>query len=152
MDKIGHRAVIQYFHIKDLTPMEIYMDMVATIQDNAPLFTKVKKWAADLKWSRDSLKDCPCHRRSATAATQEIIEKIHDMLLTDQGLTERYIVTELCISRRWVHAIIHNHLGMTKILAGRVPKLLGAKQKWLWYNMSKNNLDIFDADPERFIW
>ena len=40
---------------------------------------------------------------------------------------------------------------MTKVSARWVPKLLGAEQKRLQYKMSKNNLVIFDADPEKFI-
>ncbi|XP_076031923.1 uncharacterized protein LOC143019826 [Oratosquilla oratoria] len=48
MDKTGHRAVIQYIHIKGLTPKEIHVD-------NAPSYSKVKKWATGLKQGRDSL-------------------------------------------------------------------------------------------------
>ena len=75
-------------------------------------------------------------------------EKIHDMFLTDLCLTERFIATELGISQERVHAIIHNHLEMTKVSARWVPKLLGPDQKRLRCNMSKNNLAIFDADPQ----
>ena len=55
------------------------------------------------------------------------------------------------ISQERVHAIIHNHLKITKVLARWVAKLLGAEQKRLRYNMPKNNLVTFDADSERFI-
>ena len=115
MDKIGHRAVIQYLHIKGLTSKEIHEDMVATPQDNASSYSMVKKWAADFKRGRDSLEDGPRHGRPATGTTEEIIDKIHDMLLTDRRLTERYIATELGISQERVHALIHNHLEMTKV-------------------------------------
>ena len=111
----------------------------------------VKKGAADFKWGRDSLEDGPRHERPATVTTQEIIDKIHDMLLTDRRLTKRYIAIELGISQERFLAIIHNHLEMTKVLARWVPKLLRAEQKRLRYSMSKNNLVISNADPERFI-
>ena len=80
--------------------------MVATLQDNAPSYSMIKKWATDFKWGRGSLEDGPNHKRPATVTTLEIINKIHDMLLTDQHLTEQYIVTELGISQEGVHAII----------------------------------------------
>ena len=110
----------------------------------------VKKWAADFKRDRDSLGDDPRQERPATVTTQEI-DKIHYLLLTDRRLTEHFIATELDISQERVHAIIHNHLEMTKVSARWVPKLLGPDQKRLRCNMSKNNLAIFDADPHRFI-
>ena len=62
--------------IKGLTPKEIYEDMVATLQDNAPSCSMVKKWAADFKRGRDSLEDGPRHGRPATFITQEIMDKI----------------------------------------------------------------------------
>ena len=117
MDKIGHRAVIQYLQIKGLTPKEIHEDMVATLQDNAPSYSMVKKWAADFKRGRDSLEDDPHQGRPATVTTQEIVDKIHDMLLTDRCLTVLYIATELGISQERVHAIIHNQLEMMKVSA-----------------------------------
>ena len=49
----------------------------------------IKIWAADFKRVRDSTEDGPGHGRPATVTTQEIIKKIHDMLLTDRRLTER---------------------------------------------------------------
>ena len=88
--------------------------MVATLQDNAPSYSIVKKWAADIKRGRDSLEDDRRHGRPATVTNQEII-KIHDMLLTDRRLTERYIAIELGISQERVHAIIHTHFVMTKV-------------------------------------
>ena len=59
MDKIGHQAVIQYLHIKGLTPKVIHNDMVATLQDNVPLYSMVKKWATNFKRDRDSLENGP---------------------------------------------------------------------------------------------
>ncbi|XP_076055186.1 protein GVQW3-like [Oratosquilla oratoria] len=131
MDKIGYWAVIQYLHIKGLTPKEIHEDMVATLRDNAPSYSMVKKWAADFKQGRDSLEDDPRQGRPATVTTKEVTDKIHDVLLTDRRLTERFIATLLCISQEHVHAIIHNHLEMTKISARWVSKLRGLDQKRL---------------------
>ena len=61
MDKISPRAVIQYLHIKGLTSKKIHEDMVATLQDNAPSYSMVKKWAADFKQGRNNLEDGHCY-------------------------------------------------------------------------------------------
>ena len=42
MDKIGERAVIQYFYKKGLTYKDIHDDMVATLGKDAPSYATVK--------------------------------------------------------------------------------------------------------------
>ena len=104
MDKIGHRAVIQYLHIKGLTPKEIHEDMVATLRDNAPSYSIVRKWTPDFKWGRDSLEDDPCQGKTATVPSQENFFIIHDMLLTDWPLTfyyERFVHLPRMCSRNY---------------------------------------------------
>ncbi|XP_076039465.1 histone-lysine N-methyltransferase SETMAR-like [Oratosquilla oratoria] len=125
--------------------------MVGNLRGNAPLNSIIKTWAADFIHGRDSLEDDPRPGRPATVTTQEIIDKIHDMLLTDQCLTEHFIATELGISQERVHAFINNHLVMMKVSDRWVPKLLGPDQKRLRCNMSMNNLAIFYGNPQIFI-
>ena len=79
MDKVGYCAAILCLYIKGITPKEIYKNMVANLQDNTPSCSVVKKWVANFKWGRDSLKDGPRHGRPATVTTQEIFDKIHNM-------------------------------------------------------------------------
>ena len=103
--------------IKDLTPKEIHVDMLATLWDNAPSYSMIKKWATDFRRGRDTLEDDPRQGRPATVTTQEIIYKIHDMLPTSRHVTERFIATQLGTSQERVHAIIHNQLEMMKVSA-----------------------------------
>ena len=91
MDEAGLRAVIMFLHIKGLSPKEIHKDMQATLQDNAPSYTMVKKWSAEFKRGRKSLEDDPRPRRPVNVSTKANIDKIHDMLLSDQRLTKRNI-------------------------------------------------------------
>ncbi|XP_076035341.1 protein GVQW3-like [Oratosquilla oratoria] len=102
--------------------------MVSTLRDNAPSYSVVKKWADDFRRGRESLEDDPRQGRPATVTTQEIIDKIHDMSLTDRRLIKRFIATELGISQERAHALIQHHLKMTKASARWVPKLLGRDQ------------------------
>ena len=55
------------------------------------------------------------------------------------------------MSQERVHAIIVNNLGMTKVSARWVPKLLGPDQRRMRRNMSRTSLALFDADPEQFV-
>ena len=53
MDNIGHHAVISYLSLKALTPKEIYEDIVVKLGKNAPSYSMVEKWAAELKCDMD---------------------------------------------------------------------------------------------------
>ena len=93
------------------------------------LHTVWLKNAADFKRGRDTLEDGPCHGRPATVTTQEIINKMHDMLLTDWRLTKPYIATELSPGTCSFNYL--QLLEMTKVSAQWVPKLLATEQKLL---------------------
>ena len=59
MDKVWHRSVIRYLQKKGLTPMKIHADMVSIFGDDALASSTVKKWAAEFKTERESLKNDP---------------------------------------------------------------------------------------------
>ena len=77
MNNSSHRAVIRYLGLKGLTPTEIHEDLVATLEENAPSYSFVVKWAAEFKHGWESLEDDPRARRPVTVTTQETITKIH---------------------------------------------------------------------------
>ncbi|XP_041354235.1 protein GVQW3-like [Gigantopelta aegis] len=143
MDNISHHAVIRYLGLNGLTPKEIHEDMVVTLGEDAPSYSMVKKWAAEFKHGRKSLKDDSRSGRPVTDTTQETIAKIHDIIMADRQVTERYIATELGISQERVHAVIHNELQMSNVSARWVPKLHGPDLKRTRLNMSRENLAIF---------
>lgn len=49
MEKIGHRYVIQYFHLKGFSPTNIKAELDSTLGESAPSFTTVKYWVAEFK-------------------------------------------------------------------------------------------------------
>ena len=110
MDKIGERAVIQYLHKKGLTPKDIHNDMVATLGKDAPSYATVKRWVAEFKRGRQSLEDDPRPGRPVTVATPEMVNKVHDIVMTDRRVTERYIASTVGISQERVHSILTEDL------------------------------------------
>ncbi|GBP76226.1 Pre-mRNA cleavage complex 2 protein Pcf11 [Eumeta japonica] len=57
LSNIEHRAVIKYFVKKGKTPKEIFEDMVSVLQESAPSYTIVKKWARLFQQGRESFGD-----------------------------------------------------------------------------------------------
>ena len=92
MDNINHHAAIRYLGPKGLTPKEMHGDMVVTPEEVAPSYSMLKKWAAEFKRDRES------PGRPVILTTQEAIAMVHDIIMADRRVTERYIATESGIS------------------------------------------------------
>ena len=150
MDEIWHCGVIRYLQKKGLTTKEIHADMVSTLGNDAPALSTVKKWAAEFKRGRESLEDDPKSRYPSTATTQENIDRIHQMVMNDRRLTISHLANVISISRERVENILHNKLGMSKVSARWVPRILTPDQKFTRPVMSEANLARFEADPDRF--
>jgi len=67
--------------------------------------------------------DAPRSRRPIEAATSEIIDKIHDIVLTDRRVKVRELVEATGISHGTVISILHEQLSMKKLSARWVPRL-----------------------------
>ena len=138
MDKIWHLGVIKYLQKKGLTPKDIHPDMVATLGDDAQALSNVKKWAAEFKRGRESLEDDPRSGRPVTATTQENIDRVYHMVMDDRRLTVNQIANAVGISRERVENILHNELGMSKVSASWVPRLLTS-----FLGQIKNSYNIY---------
>ena len=151
MDKIGERAVIQYLHKKGLKPKDIDSDMVATLGKNAPSYATVKRWVAEFKCGRQSLEDDPHPGRPVTVATPEMVNKVHDIVMTDRRVTERYIASTVGISQERVHSILTEDLEMRKLSARWVPRLLTIDQKHTRRTLSRTNLNVYEENSANFL-
>ncbi|UYV74600.1 hypothetical protein LAZ67_12000233 [Cordylochernes scorpioides] len=83
------RAVIKYLCKKEISPKEIYEDMVDTLREDAPSYSTVKKWVAAFKLGRISTEDEHRPGKPIESVTQENIDKIHDLVMLDRRMTVR---------------------------------------------------------------
>ena len=151
MDNIGERAVIQYLYKKGLTPKDIHNDMVALLGKDAPSYATVKRWVVEFKRSRQSVEDDTCPGRPVTVAMPEMVNKVHDIVMTDRRVTERYIASTVGISQVRVHSILTEDLEMRKLSARWVPRLRTVDQKHTRRTLSRTNLNLFEEDPANFL-
>ena len=73
------------------------------------------------------------------------------MVINDRRLTISHLANIISISQEQVENILHNKLGMSKVLAQWVPWLFTPDQKLTRFVMSEANLARFEADLDRFV-
>jgi len=100
MDKIEYRAVKKFFVKEGLMPKEIYSKFIKVYGDSSPLFSTIKKWAAEFKLGRTSFEDDPREGRPKSATTPEIIEQVHDMVLDDRRINVLEISETIGVSKK----------------------------------------------------
>ena len=73
------------------------------------------------------------------------------MVMNDRRSTSSHLANVISISRERVENILHNELGMSKVSARWVLRLLTPDQKLTRLVISKANLARFEADPDCFV-
>ncbi|XP_030750541.1 protein GVQW3-like [Sitophilus oryzae] len=151
MDKIEYRAVIKYLVLKGNTPTQIKHEFDSVYEDSAPSFTTVKFWAAEFKRGRKSLGDDERSGRPKTATTDDNIAKVHQMMLDDRRIKVRKIAEVMNISKDYVCHTLNQDLGMRKLSARWVPRLLTLDQKRVRMNISNSMLAQFRVNKSE-VW
>jgi transposase len=83
--------------------------------DPSPLFSTIKKWAAEFKCGRTSLENDPREGHPKSATTPEIIEQVHNMVLDDWRMKVRELAETTGISKERVGYILHEELDMKRL-------------------------------------
>ena len=124
--------------------------MQATLSAESPSFSTVKKWVAEFKHGNMKLDDDLRSGRPRTSTSDEMLEKVQDLVMDDRRVTTMTIAEALQITQEQVQHILSHILGMNKASSRWVPRLLTVDQKQERVNLSIQNLKLFEADPEGF--
>ncbi|GFU37333.1 uncharacterized protein TNCV_4273181 [Trichonephila clavipes] len=102
------------------------------------------------KEGRESVDDEPRTGHPSTSRTAENEQRVRHLLNTDRRLSVRMIAEQLEMDKMVVHKIISEDLGMRKICAKLVPKVLTDFQKQNHEAISKDLLERIEEDPHFF--
>lgn len=117
---------------------------------SAPANSTVIYWFAEFKRGRKSTETVPSTGRPNEVTTEEMIGKIHNIILKDRRVKLREIADIVNISYERVSNIIHEHLHMRKLSARFVPRLLTIDQKRIRVNTSEQCLAMMRHNPDDF--
>ncbi|CAH1257192.1 SETMAR [Branchiostoma lanceolatum] len=90
--------------------------MAKTLGEDSPSYSTIKKWVANFKRGKGSVKDDPRSGRPKTATSENEVDAIHRMIMNDRRVTIRHIEHSLGIS----YGSVQNVLGKNKLSASLI--------------------------------
>lgn len=151
MEKSEFRVLIKHYFLRNKTIKQTEDKLQKYYGESAPSHFTVHKWFTEFRCGRTSTKTIPSPGRPKEVTSKEIVNKIHDIVLEDCRVTITEIADIVKISTERIHNILHEHLGMRKLSARWVPRVLTAENKRNRVTASMNSLEMFHRDPDEFL-
>ena len=143
MQNVQYRSVIRFLVLDGKSCMEIKGKMNAVYRDSSPSLITIKYWFHEFKRGRTSVSDEESSGWPIEVTTEEMIEKIHGIVLNDRRIKVREIVEIVGISHERVLYILHQQLEMKKLSA--------VDQKRIRIDICKEVLCQFQLNPADFL-
>ena len=150
---LGQRmSVEQRINLKFLvglgkTPTEALKLLQEVYGDDTMSKTRLFEWHSRFKEGREEVKDDHRSGKPSTSSTDENVERVRQKVRSDRRLTVRMIPDELGMNSERVWRIITEGLGMQKICAKMVPRLLNEGQKERRVQVCQNILVQLETEP-----
>ena len=114
--------------------------------DESMGITQIKEWYRRFKNGRISVDSDPRFGRPSLTTTPANIERVRLAIEGDRRLTVRELKNDLGIPETTVWEILNKILGMTRVCAKFIPKLLTTEQKDLRSEIAQDNLEMVSDD------
>ncbi|KAG5337044.1 SETMR methyltransferase, partial [Acromyrmex charruanus] len=148
------RAVIKFNAKLGKSASETFRSMQQVYGSQCLGRTIVFEWHKRFLEGRETLEDDKKSGRPISVRTPEMIEKVHDFVANDRNASLKMMEEALNNHRHitW-HSdlILHEQLGMKKLSARWVPRLLTVDHKRDRMTISKQCLEIFQRNPDEFL-
>ena len=126
---IGKRNVIWFLWKQGKKGATIHREMLDVYGDNCPSSVMIYKWIDRFNDGWDTPEDAPRSGRPTTVSTELNTTRIESALDEDRRSTLRQLEETLGISKSTIHNVVSQTLGMSRVSARWVPKLLTDEQK-----------------------
>ena len=105
------------------------------------------EWHRWFKEEREEVEDDQRSGRPSTSRTDENVKRVRQKVRSDRRLTVRLIADELVMNSKRVWRIIKEDVGMRKICAKMVPRLLNKRQKKRRVQVCQEILEQLETVP-----
>ncbi|PNF16923.1 hypothetical protein B7P43_G04205 [Cryptotermes secundus] len=123
------RAAVKFCFLLGKSGTETLEMLKTAYKDDAMGKTQMFEWFSRFKNGEMSIDDKPRSGRPSTARTHENVEKIREIIKEDRRRTIEEIVELSGVTWSSVQRILTEDLGMKRVAAKFVPRLLTAEQK-----------------------
>ena len=146
----SQRAIIWFLWKEGARPIDIVNRLSAVFGNSACSQRTIYRWIDHFKNGRETLQDDLRSGRPNTSTNGLLIQLVKEMILQDRRVTVREISSQLSISVGSTEEIIHDYLGLNKISARWVPRLLTMVHKQNRVKACKANRKLLKAYGEDF--
>lgn len=146
------RAVIFYNFKRGLTRQQCFEEIISVFNNEAPSLRTVERWYLEFQRGRTNLGDENREGRPKTAFTAENILAVEQYLLEDRHVTYREIEAALNISGTTIQKILHEALGVRKLVSRWIPHLLSDEQKATRVRWCKKTLQRFNRGESNHVY
>ncbi|CAH1965442.1 unnamed protein product [Acanthoscelides obtectus] len=147
-------SIIYYnFHFqRQLSQQECLAELLPVFGNEAPHQSTISRWYEEFKRERVSLSDDPRVDAPKTAVTQENVNAVRKPIIEDRHVTYREIEASLKISKFSIQKILHEELGVRKLVSRWIPHLLTEEQKAARVNWCQKTLDRFNFGNSKNVY
>ncbi|UYV80992.1 hypothetical protein LAZ67_19002427 [Cordylochernes scorpioides] len=145
--KMDQRTCIKFCVINEIKCADAFRMLTVAYGEATLDRSNVYRWYKMFSEGREDANDEERAGRPSTSTTDEKINEEEKMILANRRITVREVTEDLNISIGSCHSIFINDLGMRRVAAKFVPKLLNCDQKQHCMNIANEMLDSVRDDP-----
>nr|CAH7718685.1 unnamed protein product [Callosobruchus chinensis] len=134
--KTEQRVVIKFLVKRGVSSAEIMKQLTNVYKDDCLKKTAVYEWAKRFREGRESVEDDSREGAPSTSRTAQNVDRLRVRVLGDRRVSLRMLEDELGINKETIRQMLHEDLGMRKLCAKMVPKVLTVEQKELRLSIS----------------
>ncbi|XP_060523192.1 histone-lysine N-methyltransferase SETMAR-like [Cylas formicarius] len=110
--------------------------------------TAVYEWAKRFREGRESVEDDSREGAPSTSRTAQNVDRLRVRVLGDRRVSLRMLEDELGINKETIRQMLHEDLGMRKLCAKMVPKVLTVEQKELRLSICEDMISRIEEEGE----
>nr|CAH7755670.1 unnamed protein product [Callosobruchus chinensis] len=122
--KTEQRVVIKFLVKRGVSSAEIMKQLTNVYKDDCLKKTAVYEWAKRFREGRESVEDDSREGAPSTSRTAQNVDRLRVRVLGDRRVSLRMLEDELGINKETIRQMLHKDLGMRKLCAKMVPKVL----------------------------
>lgn len=145
-EKTDQRICIKFCFKLGKTSSKTIQMMQTAFGDECMGITQIKEWYSRFKSGRTSVDSDPRMGRPSTSKSVHNIEQVRLAIEKDRRLTVRELEDDLGLPKSTIWEIITSNLGMKRVCAKFIPKLLSEEQKNYRVEIARDNLEMVEND------